>query len=407
MIKRLRMKFICVNMAIAISMMLVIFGLVIHFTLENMWHQNMQIMEQAAQSVVLSGPPGEPPKPSILPGFVVELDYQGAVEVRGMGYYELSDESLVGELLERVRNTDEKTGILLKDRMQYLVHSTPIGQTIVFVEITSQLETMRELLKSSFLIGILSIGTFLAISFSFAHWAVQPVEKAWDQQKKFVADASHELKTPLTVIMTNAELLQDDSVPESERAHFLQNILTMTGQMRFLVEDLLDLARVDNGIATLDFSPVDFSELAEREVLLFEPVYFEQGLFLASDIAPGLRVWGSGAHLEQAMEVLLDNGLKYSTPGGTICMELKRQGKHCLLRVKSPGEEISKEDLKNIFKRFYRIDQARGRNGSSGLGLSIAGGIVKAHDGRIWAESADGINTFSVRLNLMPSEKKE
>ena len=107
---------------------------------------------------------------------------------------------------------------------------------------------------------------------------------------------------------------------------------------------------------------------------------------------------GSEQHLYQVMDVLLDNALKYSTPGGTVSVKLTQNGRNCTLSVASPGEPISKEDLKNIFKRFYRADKARAMNGSYGLGLSIAQSIVEAHKGKIWAQSGNGYNTFTVQL---------
>ena len=116
--------------------------------------------------------------------------------------------------------------------------------------------------------------------------------------------------------------------------------------------------------------------------------------------ADGISINGSEQHLYQVMDVLLDNALKYSTPNGMVSVDLISNGRNCVLSVASPGEPISKEDLKNIFKRFYRADKARAMNGSYGLGLSIAESIAEAHKGKIWAESERGYNTFYVQLPL-------
>ena len=143
--------------------------------------------------------------------------------------------------------------------------------------------------------------------------------------------------------------------------------------------------------------PVDLSRLVSDALLPFEPVFFESGLALETEIAEGIAIQGSPDHLRQVVEILLDNAGKYGE--GTVSVRLERAGgKSCLLSVASRGASISKEDLRNIFKRFYRVDEARSRDGSYGLGLSIAEGIVQAHRGRIWAESEGGINTFFVRL---------
>ena len=215
-----------------------------------------------------------------------------------------------------------------------------------------------------------------------------------------MADASHELKTPLTVILTNAELLQSPDYTPEEKHRFAGGILSMSHQMRGLVESLLELARVDNGAIRTAMAQQDLSRLVSDCVLLFEPLFFEAGLILESRVEDGISLKGSETHLRQVVDVLLDNASKYSTPGGHTRVELKHQHGHALLTVSNPGPEISREDRKNIFKRFYRADKARSMNHSYGLGLSIAESIVTEHGGKIWADSAGGINTFFVLLPL-------
>ena len=224
------------------------------------------------------------------------------------------------------------------------------------------------------------------------------METSWQQQRQFISDASHELKTPLTVILTNAELMQSPDYDAEAKEQFSDNILTMAKQMRGLVEDLLDLARVDNGLTRAVWERVDLSRVLSDAALPFEPLYFESGLELDSFIEPGIFVRGSADHLRRVAEILLDNARKYSDPGHVrFC--LQRQGKNqCVISVANPGAPISRDDLQNIFKRFYRADAARSRDGSYGLGLPIAQGIAGEHGGRIWASSAGGINTFYVCL---------
>ena len=228
------------------------------------------------------------------------------------------------------------------------------------------------------------------------------MEKSWKEQRQFVSDASHELKTPLTVILTNAELLQQPDYDAERKGTFAANILTMAGQMRSLVENLLDLARVDNGLAKAVWTQVDLSHTVYDAVLPFEPVYFEKGLDLQSRIQENIRVNGSEMHLRQVVEILLDNARKYSDCPGTVVVCLQRHSRgQCLLSVSNPGAPIPPQDLQNIFKRFYRVDQARSRDGSYGLGLPIAEGIVNDHKGRIWATSQNGFNTFYVSLPMI------
>lgn len=278
--------------------------------------------------------------------------------------------------------------------------AAPVSQRFVFMDMSGEQSTLRNLVKTCATIGIVSLLAFFCISLFLARWTVKPIERAWIQQRQFVADASHELKTPLTVILTNAELLQKPNCDEKARTQFSTSILSMANQMRGLVENLLELARVDSGTVKASMSPLDFSELLSNVILPFEPLYFEQGLEIQFEIEPNIKVNGSERHLRQMAEVLLDNAMKYSASPAVVQVELKRHGLHSLLSVSNPGKPISPEELKNIFKRFYRVDKVRSMNHGYGLGLSIAESIVKEHRGRIWAASKDGINTFFVELPI-------
>lgn len=402
MIRKLRIKFVCINMGIVTVMLLVIFGMVLHSTRENLEMQSIRMMHSA-----VSGEqprpvrPGERQEEIPLPFFRAELDRTGALIETSGGFFDLSDEAQIRKILQAALEKKEDSGILRDYRLRYQRRDTPLGQTVGFVDMSGEIATITGLMRTCLLIGGISFLAFLGLSFLLARWAVRPVEVAWNQQRQFVADASHELKTPLTVILTNAELLRVPGRGPEEQKRLSESILTMSRQMRGLVESLLELARVDNGTAKLSFSELDLSTLVEEGLLPFEPVYFEKELQLESRVAPGLRVRGSESHLRQVLDILLDNAAKYCTPGGAVKVELKRQGSHCVLSVSNPGDEISREDLKNIFKRFYRIDKARTGNHSYGLGLSIAESIVQGHGGKIWAESKAGVNTFFVSLNGM------
>lgn len=288
---------------------------------------------------------------------------------------------------------------VLPYKLRFLRSETPFGQRIVFADMSSEQSTLQNLTRTFSIIGSVAFLVLLGISILLARWAVKPVDLAWQQQKQFVADASHELKTPLTVIMTDTELLHAPDCPEADREPLSGSILTMSSQMRGLVENLLYLARIDNGSVKVEFSVVSFSDIVSETAMMFEPVFFENGLPLRYEIEPEIQLSGIPSHLKQLISILLDNAGKYATPGGETVVKLRRSAhKRCLLEVSDQGEPIGREDLKNIFKRFYRADKARAMNHSYGLGLSIAQSVVEEHHGRIEAESEDGWNRFSVEL---------
>lgn len=399
MIKRLKLKFICINMVIVTAMLLVIFGTVLHFTQANLEQQSERMLQSVLES--RGHPrPGELSGQAQLPYFYVSVNSFGELSATFSGYYDLTDTDALQEIISLTLSDPAQSGVLKNCGLRFLKRTTPFGQSIVFADMSSELATMGSLVKNCVIIGIASFIAFLGLSFLLAGWAVKPVESAWNQQRQFISDASHELKTPLTVILTNAELLQQGGYAEEDREKFVSSILTMSHQMRGLVESLLELARVDNGGQNMVFSRLNYSELVTDALLPFEPVYFEKGLLLESEVAEGVFVKGSAQHLKQVLDILLDNASKYAAPDSTVQVTLRTQGAHCLLSAANPGEEISKEDLKNIFKRFYRVDKARSMNHSYGLGLAIAEGIIHRHNGKIWAESGGGINTFFVQLPL-------
>lgn len=399
MLRRLRIKFVAVIMVIVTVTLCLVFGMLYSFTKESLEAESIRMMQSIASAPFQLSRPDERSGDLRLPYFMLQIGNRGEIIATGGGYYDLSDEEFLLDLIEAVFEAKEQTGIIEAYSLRFFRTATPVSQCLVFSDTTSELSTLRNLAKNCILIGGLCLLAFLGVSILLAVWMVKPVEQAWRQQRQFVADASHELKTPLTVIMANAEMLQSPEYDPESKGQCSESILIMSRQMRNLVERLLDLARADNGQSKMAFAPFDFSAMAERALLSFEPVFFERGLTLSSRIQAGITVNGSEQHLHQVLDILLDNAQKYAAASGCVTVQLQRTAKHrCRLSVANPGGALSGEELKNIFKRFYRVDQARSRDGGFGLGLSIAESIVSEHHGRIWAESKNGINTFFAEL---------
>ena len=390
MIKKLRLKFVLYNMIIVFIMLGIILGMVMFFTMKSQERANIEMMRMTLTAP--NGPrmpndmPDDLPSQMRLPTFVLKTDMDGEISAFGSGYYDLSDTELLHTLVDEVNSKRDETGVIKEYHLRYL----KMGPNVVFADTTIEENTVKTLVKNSIFIGIAALGIFLLISIAMANWAVKPIDEAWKQQKQFVADASHDLKTPLTVIMTNAEML-----PESKLS---QGISKMANEMRGLIDNMLEMAKIDASAESSDREIIDLSAVAEEAVMNYEPLFFENGLCLKGNIEPGIKIRGISGQMDRAIAVLLDNAQKYCNDKTETTLCLKSDHRNCILSVSDFGDEISEEDMKNIFKRFYKTDRARGMQHSYGLGLAIAEGIVLNHNGRIWADSNGGVNTFYIQL---------
>ena len=404
MLKKLRIKFIIVIMSMLTVLFAVIFGGILHFTRRNLERESLQMMRAMAfQPMNMTAPieiPDDRDKKMRLPFFTLRIENNGTITASGGGYYDLTDKELLQKLTEAVSEKKEPSGIIAEYDLRYLVTRQPGSRTIVFADISSERTMLNGLIRNCIIAGLIGYAVFFIISLLLAKWVTKPVEKTWTEQKQFIADASHELKTPLTVIMTNAEMLNDNDYTEADRSIFTKNILSMSKRMRGLVESLLELARMDNRTSVAEMKSLDLSKLVSDSMLPFEPLFFERNMELSSDIEPGITAEGDKNKLRQVMSILLDNALKYDDPSDPVNIRLVRKGLNAVLSVSGKGKPLSKAECKNIFKRFYRVDQARTDGSSYGLGLSIAESIINEHGGRIWAESEEGFNTFFVSVNL-------
>ena len=387
MLKKLRIKFIIIVMSVVTIMMSIIFGMVIYFTSRNIQNSSVEMMKKIEDSLLSPVSPFEPQDGIFQPYFVVSVDIFGSAVLTENTFSGLDDE-YINDVVAAALNMKQDDSTLKEYSLRYSrVRGFGI-EYLIFVDISGERTTLLGLLRTCSIIGFISLIFFFILAYFLAKWAVKPVDEAWQQQKQFVSDASHELKTPLTVILTDAELLQDEDDPLM-RSRLVSDINEMSVQMRGLVEGLLELARADNGQVKKNLERINLSALVTSTALIFEPMFFEKDFILNTDIADGISVLGSERHLREVVQILLDNSLKYSKSGETE-LSLARHGKTAILTQSNPCDEISKEDLKAIFKRFYRRDEARSLNSSYGLGLPIAETIMTEHSGSIHAEYRNG-----------------
>ena len=401
MIRKLRIKIVLVIVLVAAVMLGVIFGMSYTMTRQDLRAQSLSMMQAIAANPFEPIPPGQS-RQVRLPYFVLRTDAFGNLVAIGSTDYDLTDRSFLRAVAAAASASEADIGEI----PAYHLRFCRVDGSVIFADISSEQQTLQGLVRSSLLIGGGSLLALIGLAILLARWAVRPVETAWRQQKQFVADASHELKTPLTVILTNTELLQSPDYDEAQKQQFTDGIRTMAQQMRALVERLLELARAENEQAARSFAPCDLSQLAESSALLFEAALFERGLTLQTELEADIMVSGDSRQLSQLVEIYLDNARKYAS-GGTVTVRLSRCGKtRCRLSVSNEGEAIAPQALRQIFDRFSRADAARTRDGSFGLGLSIAQAIAQTHGGSVWAESETGVNTFFAELPMRSGHEK-
>lgn len=394
MIRRLRWKVIGLNMGMVFCVLLAVFAAV-YFSSRTVIARSVQ---QQLQQVLQTGSGYDLSQPGQegVPCFVAEVYASGTVRVSGNSYYDLTDKAALAEIVTAALSADSDEGVLAEHHLRYLRQTGLLSTRIAFTDSTLEQATLRSLLTGSLLIGLAALAVLFACSYVLSGAVTRPVDRAWQQQKQFLSDASHELKTPLTVILSSAELLEQSAAPEQKQ--YVDNVRAESRRMKRLVEDMLTLSRVERGGEHLPDTTADLSDAAADAALRFEPVAYEAGHTLSYDIAPGLLVRGDSGKLEQAVAVLLDNAIKYAAPGTEVRLDAVRQGKNACLWVENEGDPIPADKLPHIFDRFYRADESRTDGGSFGLGLPIARAIVEAHRGTIRCDSGGHTTRFTITL---------
>lgn len=409
MIKELKWKFVAIMMGIVTILLLVIFGLMYYSSRMSYYQDSMSALRSGlTEPRRKSSPPAPPPSPETsanrLPLLVVDAAKDGSLDIITNRLLNVEEED-VKVLVAAATEKDGSTVTLDNANFRYRHERQRNGAVrYAFVDIYQEIYALHWQIIHSLIIGISSLAAFFLVAVYLSRWSVRPVEEAWEQQRQFTADASHELKTPLTVILSNISLLASapDITDDRSRTR-IEHIQMEAAHMKRLTENLLILARGDS-LQNPDMEQIslDFSFLVDSSLSAFEPIAFDAGRRLETDVENSIRITGNPEKLRQLIEILLDNAIKYSADGSPISVCLRmNEAKETLLTVTSEGTPLSSEDCKLVFRRFYRADFSRSLVPGYGLGLSIAQSIVSEHRGRIEAAS-DGVkkNTFIVRLPL-------
>lgn len=330
--------------------------------------------------------PGSEPVPKSLGTmdfFIIMSDPQGKYLAK-MNNDDLS-ESTAQTYITEILEADTKTGRL--NNYQFYIMKKDNGTLMVFTDKSAENDMLKKLIRTTVMIGLISFVILSAAAFFLSVQIVKPLKTAFEKQKQFVSDASHELKTPVTVISANADVLSDE-IGDNK---WLNYIKSQTERMNVLVNDLLNLTRLEN--KSTDFIRTDFdaSKAMINTVLPFECQAFESNKKFIVDIDDGIIVNGSEKHIKQMAAIFIDNALKYSNNGGTVRVTFKSSGDKKILSVFNTGSGVKAEDVEKIFERFYRSDESRNRStGGYGLGLAIARSIIDRHKFKIAIENHEG-----------------
>lgn len=412
MIKKLRNKMLMMNMISTFCLIVIAFSAIYAVTYNNveskieqslyrtfsfhrpMWrHQQPDVSAPDTQMVKPQGERDKANEPSArelrdLRNFSVFIDSTGNVHTDSLlGQNSEHYEAVANAALAQNTSGGEFTseGIVWRFATHDLKNNSRI---IALVDISAEKSLLRQLVITFSVGAMVLLVLIFLISLHFANRAIKPVADAWSKQKQFVADASHELKTPLAAINTNIDVLlsKGSNTIESEEK-WLRYIKSEVGRLAELSGNLLYMAKIDSDLQ-FEKTPSSISEIVEGAILNLEAVAFEKGIQLDYDIEKGIVGKVNASQITRLCLILLDNALKYSPKNEYVTIRLNKSGRdQAVLSVHNMGEPISEEDIGKIFDRFYRADKSRSTSGY-GLGLAMAKEIAAIHGGKITVQSS-------------------
>ncbi|WMT39637.1 HAMP domain-containing sensor histidine kinase [Paenibacillus sp. D2_2] len=411
MFKRLRNKFMILNMTIITVVMISAFAVIYMVTYTNIQKENQNKLTNITTSSLMMNPLSKSAENNSTGRvFVGKIpnDYASSFNVlvgednkllNVHSYLDLTEETYQ-KATKLATSSKKDSAVISINGQRWLYKMNPMNANLIiygktsatkaavhkqiyFIDVTESYKILSQLLLTFGAISIVMLFVIFGISLFFARRAIKPVEIAYEKQKQFIADASHELKTPIAVINANAEALYANKTESIEsQQKWLNYITAETDRMGKLVSDLLYLAKTDSEAVNNELIPFNISHIVTDVLLAMEAVVFEKGITLSHDIEPDLIAYGASEKMKQVVIILLDNAVKYVNENGNIDVALRKSRNHVFFSVKNTGSGIPKESLPKLFDRFYRIDASRAHDGGYGLGLSIARAIIENADGK-------------------------
>ena len=395
MIKKLKQR---IFLLIMVSLSIIIIGTILLFTFLN--YNNTIIATTSMVDRFIDGEPKKDPdekdenfkekRPMDIDG-VYNILVKDSTIVQNS---DTTDNQEIENYALKIASKKSQRGIIGK----YVYKSRKIDEdttTINLVENENAISHIRIMFLFSGIIAVISIFVVYMIAKKVSKIIVKPVEETFEKQKQFISDASHELKTPLAVIETNADVLETE-IGKNKWIDYIQN---ESDSMNKLINELLLLAKIENVDNLKEYEQLNLSKEVEIILSMFESMAYEKKVTIKSEINENIMLNGNKEDIEHIVSTLTDNAIKHTEPKKEIIVLLRKEKNEIILEIKNMGEPIPEEEREKIFERFYRIDKSRNRKEKRyGLGLSIAKSTIEKYNGKIEVSYEEGFTIFKVTI---------
>lgn len=396
MIRKLRIKFIAISMTSTIMVLFLILGAINLLYYREMSHNADVILTYLEEN------DGKLPEnlyksqhkknTEISPEISFESRYFSVFLSNDSQAYEVDTEKIAAidqetavKYAQKASRSTKKCGFISKYR--YIKEKTADGLNIYFLDCTKSMMSFETFLVSSFFVSVLGVSVVFLLVVLLSKRAIEPVAESYEKQKRFITDAGHEIKTPLTIIDADTSILE----MEYGENEWLDDIQVQTKRLTGLTNDLIYLSRMEEGQTKVSMIEFPFSEVTAEAAQSFQNLAKVKGKDFQVDIEPMLTFKGDEKAIRQLLSILLDNAVKYCTEQGQIRLNVSHKGRNIILSVYNTAQELTKENIEHLFDRFYRTDESRNsQTGGYGIGLSVAKAVVETHHGKITASSEDG-----------------
>lgn len=394
MIRQLRIKLIAAAMVSLLLVLTVILGSVNFVSYRKMVTEADAILELLAENRGAFPPfrgrereprHFSPETPFESRFFTVHLNPEGSPAAAQTANIAAVDEAAALQLAQQGLDSGRSRGFV--GQYRFLVNQSAPFSTVIFLDCGRSISAFRTTLVSSILIALMGMVLVLLLLIAASGRIVKPVAESYEKQRQFITDAGHEIKTPLTIIQADTDLLELDCGSNE----WLADIRKQAERLSGLTRDLISLSRMDEERPSVPFVEFPLTDVVEETALSFQAPAMQQGKTLTVQLEPMLSLTGSEQGIRQLTAILLDNAIKYSPTDSKIQLELRKEAKNVILRVTNEtSEPLEQDKLNRMFDRFYRMDASRNSTtGGYGLGLAIAKSIVGSHRGKIKAEKTE------------------